>query len=508
MARRAKRRASNGARRRQPLRRVPANARWMHLSAGEVSTRDRLQSVWGWTSILCSYSSTMLAIASVVSSAADDNADMDAIQEMVEYITVSTVCYLSLLQMWRTMDNLLYDISPEEEEQPIRYTRRRHLRIRDLSDPEAHKMTHFYVDQLQRMYDMFGLEDFLANANEELVPLYTGHIAKGTPCRYLVHPEELFLFTLTKVATGRTNQSIVDEWFGGDYARWSHGYRWMLTYLDDRYENVVGHQGLARYVNEFPRFHRAIERFVQRDRMHENEDGTFVTIPGLEFLPKDAFAFMDDSIYGSSTPFSGPRGDYEGAARREEYQDTQRAVYTGYKKIHGIKVETVFLPNGITTLFGPVSARRSDCGVERMSNLNAFLLHLQHGMFWVHDGGAWLYYSVFGDGAFNIGKQCIQSYYRAIGAGGQLSDEEKKCNNAMKAARITIEKNYGMTSTIFRICNSREGFKLAQNNPYALEQLRVCHLLVNCYVCLNGDQASSDNTFGCNPPRLEEYLAL
>jgi hypothetical protein len=30
----------------------------------------------------------------------------------------------------------------------------------------------------------------------------------------------------------------------------------------------------------------------------------------------------------------------------------QRAVYTGYKKLHGIKMETVFLPNGISTIFG------------------------------------------------------------------------------------------------------------------------------------------------------------
>lgn len=84
----------------------------------------------------------------------------------------------------------------------------------------------------------------------------------------------------------------------------------------------------------------------------------------------------------------------------------------------------------------------------------------------------------------------------------------KKVNNALKAARITIEKNYAMIGNVFRICYSTENFKLAKKNPYALEQLRVCHLLANCYVCLNGDQASSINTFGCAPPTLEEYLRL
>ena len=50
--------------------------------------------------------------------------------------------------------------------------------------------------------------------------------------------------------------------------------------------------------------------------------------------------------------------------------------------------------------------------------------------------------------------------------------------------------------------------KIAKKNPYASEQLLVSHLLVNCYICVNGDQASSINAFGLTPPSLEEYLAL
>ena len=35
---------------------------------------------------------------------------------------------------------------------------------------------------------------------------------------------------------------------------------------------------------------------------------------------------------------------------------------------------------------------------------------------------------------------------------------------------------------------------------------RSCTLLINCYVCCNGDQAGSTNTFGLTPPRLGVYL--
>jgi hypothetical protein len=75
---------------------------------------------------------------------------------------------------------------------------------------------------------------------------------------------------------------------------------------------------------------------------------------------------------------------------------------------------------------------------------------------------------------------------------------------------MSIEKNCGMTSSLFRVCADREWSKskLAKKKkaPYAAEQLRVSHLLVNCYVCCQGDQVS--NTFGLVPPSLEEYLGM
>jgi len=85
---------------------------------------------------------------------------------------------------------------------------------------------------------------------------------------------------------------------------------------------------------------------------------------------------------------------------------------------------------------------------------------------------------------------------------------EKGCNAAMRSVCITIKKNYAMVSNLFRICAMADGYKVANVNPYAIEQLRVCTLLTNCYVCLNGNTASSDNTFGLSPPTLDEYLDL
>ena len=99
---------------------------------------------------------------------------------------------------------------------------------------------------------------------------------------------------MTKVATDLSNQSIVDMYIGGGYARWSYTYPWMLKYLDERYRDIIGHQGLTRVVDQFPEFALAIEEYLQRDQLRELVDGNFVEIEGLEFSPWDAFAFIDN----------------------------------------------------------------------------------------------------------------------------------------------------------------------------------------------------------------------
>ena len=101
----------------------------------------------------------------------------------------------------------------------------------------------------------------------------------------------------------------------------------MLRYIDTIYQGILGHQGLTRFVDDFPRFHQAIEDYVQHDHQRELMDRTMTINPGINFLPWDIFGFINDSIDHICTPFSGPRGDYKGAACREEYADSQQAFF-------------------------------------------------------------------------------------------------------------------------------------------------------------------------------------
>ncbi len=135
------------------------------------------------------------------------------------------------------------------------------------------------------------------------------------------------------------------------------------------------------------------------------------------------------------------------------------------------------------------------------SNLSNFLFLIQRGL-WTTVAGAEIIFSVVGDGAYNIGLPCISSYFRSFVGGVDLNADEDFCKRHARSARVTIEKNFGMVSNLFCICNMRGANKLAKKQPYVLEQLRVCGLLINCYVCYNGNQAGSTNTFGLIPSRL------
>ncbi len=178
----------------------------------------------------------------------------------------------------------------------------------------------------------------------------------------------------------------------------------MVWWLQTAVPPKSGHQMLSKFVDQFPRFYEAIQKCVQHTTTHHFTDYTAEDRTGLNFLPFSIFAFIDCSIDKVCRPYSGPDGDYIGAPRREEYYDAQESVYTGYKKYHGIKVETVLLPNGISTLYGPVSARPHDvAGVLQMSGLDEFLYDIQQDEEYV--------YSALGDGIYGqTGLRCECRY--------------------------------------------------------------------------------------------------
>jgi len=147
-----------------------------------------------------------------------------------------------------------------------------------------------------------------------------------------------------------------------------------MLYHDLRYRNIVGHAGLLRFLPQFGYFRDKIEEYCQKDQWYHDHQGNVTCVPGLEKLPYNIFGWIDDSVDQICVPFSGPESDFIGAPRRVQYIDSQESVYSGWKSLHGFKVETVLLPNGIST---NVSARQNDRGTLNLSGLDHFLTLIQ-----------------------------------------------------------------------------------------------------------------------------------
>jgi hypothetical protein len=228
---------------------------------------------------------------------------------------------------------------------------------------------------------------------------------------------------MTKCKMGFSNKALCELIFGDHSSRWSFVYPWILAYLDDRYSRTLSHEKLHDYIHLFPEFYQKISGFMQKTATYHNHDGTAIGRAGLNWCPFRIFGFVDCSIDKVSQPRSGPNGDYVGAPRKPRQYEMQCSVYTAYKKLHGIKVETVLLPNGINTVFGPVSARVHDVGgVMLMSGLDDFLSDIQQNM-------PWAPHSVFGDSTYNAQhSQCTRSYYYPLVPGVALTPHQELCN--------------------------------------------------------------------------------
>ena len=192
----------------------------------------------------------------------NDNINMIAVDMVTKALLHGpVVLFDALLTVFWVVDCVLFDIPLDVEGQSLQMSTPRHLSIDDLSDPVAIRLTHFRHEQLQSLYGYFGFEALL-DPGEVMLRIPTGHITQNSPCYYRVHLEEAFLFMLIKVATGLTNQHIVDNYFGGDYAQWSKRYPFVLCYIDTWYEHIIDYAGLARFVEEFPCYNAAIETYV------------------------------------------------------------------------------------------------------------------------------------------------------------------------------------------------------------------------------------------------------
>lgn len=170
----------------------------------------------------------------------------------------------------------------------------------------------------------------------------------------------------------------------------------------------------------------------------------------------------------------------------------QKLVYSGHKRVHGLKFQSVVIPNGlIANMYGPIEAKRHDSAMLRMSEL---LPKLEQYM--TMPGGT--VFSLYGDLAYPLRVHLITPFKGAI-----LSDQERIFNGRMSKLRSSVEWTFGKILSLFAFVDYKKNQKLFLQ-PVAKYYL-VASLLTNCHTCLYGSVTSE--YFYLSPPALEEYMS-
>jgi hypothetical protein len=178
--------------------------------------------------------------------------------------------------------------------------------------------------------------------------------------------------------------------------------------------------------------------------------------------------------------FCRPGGSLtDGPAAQRLPQQIQQAWWNGWKKLHGMKWQTIILANGMDAhVFGPISARENDLQSLNLSGIINLLSQLQQQ--------SPIKYKLYGDSAYWDGE--------FIGTGG---------GRGMASVRETIEWSYAHVKTQWKYCNYESVLTL-RRQPIA-KIFFVCMLLRNVYVTLNGNQICE--YMNIMPPTLEAWLS-
>ena len=200
-------------------------------------------------------------------------------------------------------------------------------------------------------------------------------------------------------------------------------------------------------------------------------------------------AFIDNTMNGTCRPGGGPRRDGANAPRNDPM--IQRAFYSGWKKMLGLKWQTVDLPNGMNAhVWGPCSLRHCDLWTLRESDINALFATLQEGDLYQ--------FVMYGDSIYPF-----LSHLRSRHVGDNLSDRLTLENRMMSSCRETIEWDYGNVGYMWKLVDYKHALKIRQMPVGKLYFMAM--LLRNAHVTMNGCQAAS--FFGLLPPTFTEWVS-
>ena len=181
------------------------------------------------------------------------------------------------------------------------------------------------------------------------------------------------------------------------------------------------------------------------------------------------------------------------AVRRPLYG--HEAIYSGHKKVHGLKYQAIGLPDGLLAVLSePRAGRRHDRRVLVESQLEGEIRVLQ-----TQTGLELLEY---GDPAYGNTDTIMAGFNRLQRSENQ---DMEWLTKAMNADRTSVEWLFGIVCNKFKWLDYKDGNRIGTTAVGCYYTVAV--LLTNCITCLRGGTQHYAR-FYCPPPTLHEYLAM
>jgi hypothetical protein len=202
------------------------------------------------------------------------------------------------------------------------------------------------------------------------------------------------------------------------------------------------------------------------------------------------FGFIDNTMNATCRPGGGPARDGTYAPRNDPL--IQRAWYNGWKKLHGMKWQTVDLPNGMNFhVWGPISIRHPDCTSLEESHINDLMMNLQVG--------DEMQYAIYGDSAYIF---VPDSHVLARHNNNPNSPQHIAENRILSSCRETIEWDYGDVGTMWALVDYKKVLKM-RKMPVR-DMYMTAMLLRNAYVTMKG--CTTCEYFNCIPPTFQTWI--
>ena len=170
----------------------------------------------------------------------------------------------------------------------------------------------------------------------------------------------------------------------------------------------------------------------------------------------------------------------------------QKRTYSGHKRYHGLKFQSVITPDGLFGhFFGPTNGNRHDSFMLLESGLLPALAE--------HMAETGENYALYGDPAYPQSAVLLGGFRNA-----PEGSERAAFNTAMSKVRESVEWGFCQLTSSWPFFNARFSMQIFKI-PVARYYI-IAAFLSNLRNCKYPNQIS--DFFGCKPLNLEEYLAL